>query len=140
MNFITYERNSMIDSNQANRPLSPHLTIYRPQFTSVLSILHRITGVALILTVILIIVWFVALSLGPYFFNIIDTLFDFAGIRLVLICSVWATWYHTCTGVRHLIWDAGYCIELKWIDPSAYLVIISSCLLSAFTIYLGWTG
>ena len=129
----------MIDSKQSNRPLSPHLTIYRPQFTSVLSILHRITGVGLIISVLLIVVWFIALALGPYYFSLVDTLFDLVLVRVLLVCSLWATWYHTCTGIRHLIWDAGYCLEGKLINPSAYLVIISSCLLTCLTVYIGWT-
>lgn len=129
----------MIDSNRANRPLSPHLTIYRPQFTSVLSILHRITGVALILTVMLIVTWFMAVALGPYYFNLMDTLFDFIFVRLILVCSILATWYHTCTGIRHLVWDAGYFLEERWIDPSAYLVLLSSCFLTSFTLYIAWT-
>ena len=130
----------MIDSNRVKRPLSPHLTIYRPQFTSVLSILHRITGIALIITVILIVAWFVAVALGSYYFNLIDTIFDFFLVRLILACSIWATWYHTCTGIRHLVWDAGYWLEEKWINPSAYLVLITSCLLTSFTLYIAWTA
>lgn len=136
----TSERYFMIDSNQANRPLSPHLTIYRPQFTSVLSIFHRITGIALILTVMLIVTWFVAVALGPNYFNAVDILFDFVLIRLILVVSIWATWYHTCTGIRHLVWDAGYFLEKEWINLSAYLVLISSCLLTSFTVYLAWTA
>lgn len=130
----------MIDSNQANRPLSPHLTIYRPQFTSVLSILHRITGIALILTILLIVIWFLAVALGPYYFSLIDTIFDLFLVRLILALSIWATWYHTCTGIRHLVWDSGYCLEEKWINPSAYLVLIVSCFLTFFTIFLAWTA
>lgn len=129
----------MIDPNQANRPLSPHLTVYRPQFTSILSILHRITGLALIFSVILIIIWFIAVALGPYYFTLADSFFGFSFIRLMLACSIWAIWYHTCTGIRHLIWDLGYCLEEEWINPSAYVVIFSSCLLTTLTLYIGWT-
>jgi succinate dehydrogenase / fumarate reductase cytochrome b subunit len=127
----------MIDSNQTNRPLSPHLTIYRPQFTSVLSILHRITGLALIAAVILSVAWFTAVALGPYYFNLITTIFDLILVRLIFVCSLWAIWYHTCTGIRHLIWDAGYCLEIEWINPSAYAVIGSSVFLTSITVYLG---
>ena len=82
--------------------------------------------------------WFVAVALGPYYFNLIDTFFDLILIRIVLVCSIWAIWYHTCTGVRHLIWDAGYLLEEEYINPSAYLILISSCLLTSFTVYIGW--
>ena len=124
----------MTDTNQAKRPLSPHLTIYRPQFTSVLSILHRITGIALLLAVILIVIWFGAVALGPYYFNRIDTVFDHILVRLILVSATWAMWYHTCTGVRHLIWDAGYLLEIKWINPTAYVVLFSSFSLTALTV------
>jgi succinate dehydrogenase / fumarate reductase cytochrome b subunit len=130
----------MTDTNQAKRPLSPHLTIYRPQFTSVLSILHRITGIALLLAVILIVIWFVAVALGPYYFNLIETVFDHILVRLMLVSATWAIWYHMCTGVRHLIWDAGYLLEIKWINPTAYVVLFSSFVLTALTVYISWIG
>jgi succinate dehydrogenase / fumarate reductase cytochrome b subunit len=130
----------MTDTNQAKRPLSPHLTIYRPQFTSVLSILHRITGIALLLAVILIVIWFGAVALGPYYFNLIDTVFDHILVRLILVSATWAIWYHTCTGVRHLIWDAGYLLEIKWINPTAYVVLFSSFSLTALTVCISWIG
>lgn len=130
----------MTDTNQAKRPLSPHLTIYRPQLTSVLSILHRITGIALLLAVILIVIWFGAVALGPYYFNRIDTVFDHILVRLILVSATWAMWYHTCTGVRHLIWDAGYLLETKWINPTAYAVLFSSFSLTALTVCISWIG
>jgi len=130
----------MTDTNQAKRPLSPHLTIYRPQLTSVLSILHRITGIALLLAVILIVIWFGAVALGPYYFNRIDTVFDHILVRLILVSATWAMWYHTCTGVRHLIWDAGYLLETKWINPTAYVVLFSSFSLTALTVCISWIG
>jgi len=130
----------MTDTNQAKRPLSPHLTIYRPQLTSVLSILHRITGIALLLAVILIVIWFGAVALGPYYFDLIDTVFDHILVRLILVSATWAMWYHTCTGVRHLIWDAGYLLETKWINPTAYVVLFSSFSLTALTVCISWIG
>jgi succinate dehydrogenase / fumarate reductase cytochrome b subunit len=130
----------MTDTNQAKRPLSPHLTIYRPQFTSVLSIMHRITGIALIFAIILIVIWFGAVAMGPYYFNIVDKILDFTLVRLILISATWALWYHTFTGVRHLIWDAGYFLEIKWINPTAYVVLFSSFILTALTVCISWIG
>ena len=124
---------------KVDRPLSPHLTIYRPQFTSVLSIMHRITGVGLVLSLLLIIIWFVALSLGSEIFTFIEIIFNSIFIRVILASSVWALWYHTCTGVRHLIWDLGYGLEVEWITPSAYLVLFCSLLLTFITLYVGWS-
>lgn len=123
---------------KANRPLSPHLTIYRPQLTSVLSILHRITGIGLIVSIILMISWFVGLSLGPLQLNFIENIFNSIFIQLVLVVSVWSLWYHTCTGVRHLIWDLGYGLEIKSIGSSSLFVLVGSLLLTAVTLYLGW--
>ena len=120
-----------------NRPLSPHLTIYKPQFTSVLSILHRITGLGLLVSLILLTIWFLALRFGTHWFGVINTLFDSLLIQMILAISVWALWYHTFTGIRHLIWDMGYFLEPKWITPSAYFVLLSSLMFTMITIYLG---
>lgn len=124
---------------KSNRPLSPHLTIYRPQFTSVLSIMHRLTGIGLIASIALIIIWFSALAIGPGAFSFVENLFNLIVIRLLLISSVWALWYHTLTGIRHLIWDLGYGLDVGWIEPSAYIVLFSSICLTMITLYLGWS-
>ena len=123
---------------KVDRPLSPHLTIYRPQFTSVLSIMHRITGVGLAFSLLLIIIWFFALSLGPETFAFMEIIFNSIFTRLILASSIWALWYHTCTGIRHLIWDLGYGLEVEWITSSAYLVLFCSILLTLITLYVGW--
>ncbi len=123
---------------KVDRPLSPHLTIYRPQLTSTLSILHRITGIGLTLSIVLIVVWFFALSLGSTEFVLVEKLFELLLVRVILICSVWALWYHTCTGIRHLIWDFGYGLEVEWITPSAIIVVITSSILTLATLYVGW--
>ena len=124
---------------KSNRPLSPHLTIYKPQFTSVLSIMHRLTGIGLIASITLIIIWFSALAIGPGAFSFVEILFNLIVIRLLLIFSIWALWYHTLTGIRHLIWDLGYGLDVGWIQPSAYIVLSSSICLTMITLYLGWS-
>ena len=128
----------MTGPTKENRPLSPHLMIYKPQMTSVLSILHRITGIGLVIGLMLVIIWFSALSSGAEYFAIIDTLYSSFIVRLLLASSVWALWYHTCTGVRHLIWDLGYGLNPKWINPSAYVVLIGSLFFTIGTFFLGW--
>ena len=75
----------MLGKEDDSRPLSPHLTIYRPQFTSVMSILHRITGVSLGVSVLLIVGWFVALALGENYFNILHLIMSNWFIKLVLL-------------------------------------------------------
>ncbi len=128
----------MVGRAKINRPLSPHLTIYKPQFTSVLSIMHRITGIGLGVSVLLVIIWFCALALGAKTFELVNFLFDTTITRLILILSVWALWYHTCAGIRHLIWDFGYGLEVKWITPSAYLVLVGSLILTILNLFWGW--
>ena len=130
----------MTGRSKVNRPISPHLTIYKPQFTSVLSIMHRITGIGLILSLMLVIAWFSALSIGVDAFNFIENIFNSILVRVILFCSLWALFYHTCTGIRHLIWDLGYGLEEKWITPSAYIVLLASVCLTISVIYLGWIG
>src|SRR5688500_2907199 len=94
-----------------DRPLSPHLQIYRWQITMVMSILHRITGVALAVGTLLLIWWLVAAAAGPDAFA---TAQDFLGSilgRLLLLGWSWALFYHLCNGIRHLAWDAGWGFE-----------------------------
>ena len=129
----------MTSPTKVERPLSPHLSIYKPQLTSVLSILHRITGIALIFSLFLVIFWFVTLSLGTTQFDFTKKLFDTIFIRAILSASVWALWYHTCTGIRHLIWDFGYGLEVESITSSSLIILTSSSILTLVTLYLGWT-
>ena len=117
-----------------SRPLSPHLTIYRPQFTSVLSILHRITGVGLVISLILVIGWFAALSFGIDAFVEINFFFKSYVIQLILVASLWALWYHFCTGLRHLYWDMGYGYELKSVTISGWAAVVCSFLFTFLTL------
>ena len=122
---------------KVNRPISPHLTIYKPQLTSVLSIMHRITGIGLVMSLLLVIVWFAALSMGANAFAFVDNIFNSILIQVLLLSSVWALCYHTCTGIRHLIWDLGYGLAVKWIAPSAYVVLLGSICLFVCVVYVG---
>ena len=103
----------MADVNRGNRPLSPHLTVYKPQITSVSSIFTRITGNALIVAVLLIVWWFVAAAAGPEAFALADGVASSWFGKLVFLGSIWALWYHTLAGIRHLIWDTGALLDLK---------------------------
>lgn len=103
----------MADVNRGNRPLSPHLTIYRPQYTSVLSILHRATGVGLTLGAFLVVWWLVAAATGEEYFETVDGLLTSWFGHLVLLGLTWALCYHTLNGIRHLFWDMGYGFQLE---------------------------
>ena len=115
---------------QADRPLSPHLQIYRPQLTSVLSILHRLTGVALALGTGLLVGWLAAAAAGPDSFAIAN---DFLGSifgRLLLLGWSFALFYHLCNGIRHLFWDAGLGYEITTVNRSGWLVLVASLALT----------
>lgn len=118
------------------RPLSPHLQVYRPQWSSVLSILHRISGVALSAGTLLVVLWLVALANGAESFS---TTVEFMSHPLMLILLVgWtlALFYHLLNGIRHLIWDTGMMLELKPARASGWAVAIAALLLTAIV----WAG
>ena len=123
----------MADVNRGDRPLSPHLQIYRPQITSVMSILHRATGVGMALGAALIVWWFLAAATGPEYFAVADgCLTSWFGL-LILFGSTFALFYHMCNGVRHLVWDAGYGFELEQVDRSGFAVLIAAGVLTVLT-------
>lgn len=120
----------MSERVKGNRPLSPHLTIYRPQMSSISSILVRISGVALSFGFVLIVWWLLAASTNiKYFESANSILSSWFGI-VVLIGSVWALCYHSLGGIRHLIWDMGYGFDLKTADRMGWAVIIGSFVLT----------
>jgi succinate dehydrogenase / fumarate reductase cytochrome b subunit len=89
------------------RPLSPHLEIYRPQATMVMSILHRITGSALYLGTVLLAAWLLALASGEAAYAWMQWFWSSILGRLILLGFTWALLHHTLGGVRHLVWDTG---------------------------------
>ncbi len=122
--------------NKASRPLSPHLTIYRWPITMTLSILHRVTGVALSVGLIVLTVWLLALSIGaPAYGQVADLLESIVG-RLLLIGFSFAFFFHLCNGIRHLFWDLGKGFEMRQVNASAWAVVVAS---SALTVWL-WIG
>ncbi|MGV6848732.1 MAG: succinate dehydrogenase, cytochrome b556 subunit [Marinibacterium sp.] len=124
----------MADVTRGKRPLSPHLTIYRPQLTSVTSILTRITGNALLLGALLVVWWLLAAATSAEYFAIADAVLTSFFGDVVMVLSLWALWYHALAGVRHLIWDAGMCLNLKAAERLGYAVISGSLFLTAFTL------
>jgi len=112
------------------RPLSPHLQIYRPQITSVLSILHRLTGVALAFGALVLVYWLAAAASGPAAFESAQWLIgSFIG-RLFLFGWTFALFYHFCNGIRHLAWDAGWGFELEQARRTGLLVVAASAVLT----------
>mgnify|MGYP003624707701 CR=1 FL=1 len=124
----------MADVNRGNRPLSPHLQIYRPQMTSISSILMRISGNALIVAALMITWWFVAAAAGPDAFATADAFLTSWFGKLVFIGSIWAIWYHLLGGIRHLIWDTGRALDVATAEMMGWGMVGGSILLTLITI------
>lgn len=116
-----------------NRPLSPHLQIYRPQLTSVLSILHRVTGVFLSSGILVLIYWLSALSGGPDTYESAVVLLGSWPAQALLLAWMAAFYYHLLNGVRHLFWDAGIGFELRQVYRSGWMVLIGCVILTTIT-------
>lgn len=108
------------------RPLSPHLQVYRPQLTSVLSITHRATGVALAVGTLLLVWWLVAAASGPEQFALAQSFLGSWLGKLLLLGWTIALFYHLANGIRHLFWDAGYGFEIKAAYASGWVVVIAT--------------
>jgi succinate dehydrogenase / fumarate reductase, cytochrome b subunit len=113
-----------------NRPLSPHLQVYKPQLTSVLSITHRATGIALAVGTLLLVCWLLAAATGESAFADVQA-FNASWIgKLLLFGWSYALFYHMCNGLRHLFWDAGKGLELETAYMTGRLVVGVSIVLT----------
>lgn len=117
-------------TDTTKRPLSPHLQVYRPQLTSVLSITHRGTGIALALGSGLLCYWLFALAGGAEAYADAQSVLGSWFGRLVLLGFTFALFYHLCNGIRHLFWDAGYGLELDTVYTSGWTVVFGSIVLT----------
>lgn len=123
-----------------NRPLSPHLSIYKPIPTMVMSILHRITGTALYAGTILMAWWLIAAASGPAYFDWVNGIFgSFLG-RLVLFGYTWALVHHLLGGIRHFIWDTGYGFDPKTSTRMAWATITGSVILTVLIWIAGYAA
>ncbi|MCI5038267.1 MULTISPECIES: succinate dehydrogenase, cytochrome b556 subunit [Donghicola] len=123
----------MADVNRGNRPLSPHLTIYRLPITAITSILTRITGNALLVAALMTVWWFLAAASGPEYYDFANAVITSWFGDLVMALSVLGLWYHTLAGVRHLIWDQVIALDIKTAESLSWLVIIGSVALTVLT-------
>lgn len=124
----------MADVNRGNRPLSPHLTIYKPQLNSITSILVRITGNAMLVSAVLVVWWLMAAASGPEYFATVDGwVTSFLG-DIVMSLSVLGLWYHALGGLRHLIWDAGYGMDPDTSDKMGWGMLIGAVALTFLTL------
>lgn len=120
------------------RPLSPHLQIYRLQWTMLLSISHRITGVGLALGSLLLIYWLASAASGPEAFETAQAFLGSWLGRLLIFAWSFALFYHLCNGIRHLFWDAGYGYELTTAYHSGLAVLAVSLLLTLLASAFGY--
>lgn len=107
-------------------PISPHLQIYRWHISSLLSITHRITGVVNLLALILIFFWLLTFSLGESNYELFLLAINSFFGKFILIGFTWSMSFHIFSGIRHLVWDMGYGLEIKTANISGVLVILSS--------------
>ncbi|MFZ2100832.1 MAG: succinate dehydrogenase, cytochrome b556 subunit [Oricola sp.] len=112
-----------------NRPLSPHLQIYKPIPTMVMSIVHRITGAALYVGTLLVAWWLIAAASGPDYFAFVNGFFGSWFGMLVLFGYTWALIHHMLGGLRHFAWDLGHLFEkhtatkLAWANLAGSVVL-----------------
>lgn len=125
----------MNDSVKERRPLSPHLQIYKIQLTSLLSIIHRGTGIVLYGGALFCAGWFVALAQGAEAYETMQSYILHPLGLIILLGISFSFFYHLCNGVRHLMWDAGLGYELSDVYKTGWLVVIYSFVLTG----LSWT-
>jgi len=119
-----------------NRPLSPHLQVYRPQLTSVTSIMHRFSGLLLSLGMVVVVAWLVGLAAGPQAFATVNGwLASPIGLIALMVWTL-SLFYHLLNGVRHLCWDAGWLLELRGAYAAGWTVVALSFVLTAIV----WGG
>ena len=112
------------DGRPVRRPMSPHLQVYRPQLTSVLSIMNRLTGIAISAGTLMLVWWLVAASEGPKAYAHVQWFASSVLGILVLVGWVFSLCYHTFAGLRHLAWDAGYGYDLAAVHRSGRLTVV----------------
>lgn len=126
----------MAEAKRVERPLSPHLQIYRPQLTSISSILTRITGNGLIVGAVLAVWWLLAAAVSDQYFAVANAVVTSWFGDLVFTLSAWAVWYHYLAGLRHLYFDAGHGLDIATAEKLGWGCIIGSVVLTVITVLI----
>jgi len=121
-----------------DRPLSPHLQVYKPQLTAVLSIFHRASGVFLVIGSLLLVCWLAALAKGPESYANVQGLLGSGIGRTLLLAWVFALFYHLCNGMRHLFWDMGLGFDIETVYASGKFVVLVAVALTLITFALAY--
>ena len=124
--------------SSADRPVSPHLQIYKPQLTSVLSILHRFTGLGLAAGAAALVAWLIAAANGAAAFDTAQTIAGAWYGRLLLFLWAFALFYHLCNGLRHLAWDAGLGFDLKTTYLTGWIAVVAAVALTLLCFGAGY--
>jgi succinate dehydrogenase / fumarate reductase, cytochrome b subunit len=112
------------------RPLSPHLQVYRPMLTMMMSIVHRITGAALAIGMLLLVWWLTAAATSDSYFAFVQSLYGSVAGQVVLLGFSWALIHHALGGLRHLVWDTGRGFDLKFVELMARANLAGSLVLT----------
>lgn len=128
----------MAEPKHLARPLSPHLQIYRPMLTMTMSIVHRITGVALYGGVLLLVWWLTAAATSDAYFDLVQGFFGHWFGRIVLFGFTWALVHHALGGLRHLLWDTGRGFDLKLIEILARANLIGGIVITLLIWIVGY--
>ncbi|WP_306006116.1 succinate dehydrogenase, cytochrome b556 subunit [Aquicoccus porphyridii] len=126
----------MAETKQVERPLSPHIQIYRPQLTSITSILTRITGNALIVAAILVVWWLLAAAVSDAYFATANAVMTSWFGDLVMTLSLLGIWYHYLAGLRHLYFDAGHGLDIETAEKLGIVCLVGSVVLTVITILI----
>lgn len=114
----------------AERPLSPHLQVYQPQLTSVLSIAHRFTGLCLSLGTAVLAIWLIAAAMGEGAFAAVNGHLGAWYGQVFLFAWSFALFYHLCNGIRHLAWDTGWGLDLSTTYITGYITLAAAAVLT----------
>ena len=128
----------MANDKSAARPLSPHLQIYKPMLTMMMSIMHRITGIGLYFGIILLVWWLTAASISDNYFDFVQGFFGNWFGRFVLFGFSWALIHHALGGLRHLLWDTGRGYDLKVVEWLARVNLAGSIVLTLLLWIIGY--
>ena len=126
----------MADVNRGNRPLSPFMIgqYYRPQMTSISSIMVRITGIATLGAAVLVVAWLLAAAGSEAAFAVVDGLLRGIVGAILMAAATWALWYHMLGRLRHVIWDLGYLVEVDISEKMGLAMFIGATALTILTL------
>lgn len=119
------------------RPLSPHLQVYRLTLTMAMSIAHRITGTAAYFGAVIFVAWLMSAAIGPAAFDGMQAAFGSILGLLILLGLTWSLIHHALGGVRHLIWDTGWGLDPVWRERLTLATLVGSVVLTVIVFGIG---